>query len=210
MLPINDLLLFALAALGLVLSPGPNMIYLISRAITQGRRAGLLSLIGVLSGFLVHISLVSFGLTAVFLAIPLAYDVLRWLGVGYLLYLAWSAIKPGAASPFETRSLPIDSDRKLVRMGFLTNALNPKVAIFYVSFFPQFTNPAYGSLLVQNFQLGLTQLTVATIGDLLIVLLAAQVARWFKTHPTYIRVQKWLMASILTGLAVRMAIDKGK
>ena len=210
MLPINELLLFALAALGLVLSPGPNMIYLISRSITQGRRAGLLSLMGVLSGFLVHIFLVSFGLTAVFLAIPLAYEVLRWLGVGYLLYLAWSAIKPGAVSPFQTRNLPIDSDRKLVQMGFLTNALNPKVAIFYVSFFPQFTDPAYGSILVQNFQLGLTQLTVATIGDLLIVLLAAHVARWFQSRPTYIRVQKWLMASILTGLAVRMAIDKGK
>lgn len=210
MLPINELLLFALAALGLVLSPGPNMIYLISRSITQGRRAGLLSLAGILVGFFVHIFLVSFGLTAVFLAIPLAYEVLRWLGVGYLLYLAWEAVKPGSLSPFETRNLPNDSNSKLFRMGFLTNVLNPKVAMFYVSFFPQFTDPAYGSLLVQNLQLGLTQLTVATIGDLTIVLLAARVARWLRARPAYIQVQKWIMAGILTSLAVRMAIDKGK
>lgn len=210
MLPLNNLLLFALAALGLVLSPGPNMIYLISRSITQGRRAGLLSLAGILTGFFVHIFLVSFGLTAVFFAIPVAYEVLRWLGIGYLLYLAWEAVKPGSVSPFETRNLPHDSDSKLFRMGFLTNALNPKVAVFYVSFFPQFTDPAYGSLLVQNLQLGLTQLTVATLGDLLIVLLAARVARWFQARPTFIRAQKWIMASILAGLAVRMAVDKGR
>lgn len=209
MLPLNNLLLFALAALGLVLSPGPNMIYLISRSITQGRRAGLLSLAGILTGFFVHIFLVSFGLTAVFMAIPVAYELLRWLGIGYLLYLAWEAIKPGSVSPFETR-LPHDSDSKLFRMGFLTNALNPKVAVFYVSFFPQFTDPAYGSLLIQNLQLGLTQLTVATVGDLLIVLLAARVARWFRARPAFIRVQKWITAGILTSLAVRMAVDKGK
>ena len=142
MLPISDLLLFALAALGLVLSPGPNMIYLISRSITQGRRAGLISLVGILVGFLVHIFLVSFGLTAVFLAIPMAYEVLRWLGIGYLLYLAWEAIKPGSISPFETKNLPHAPDRKLFQMGFLTNALNPKTTIFVVSLFMQVVQPS--------------------------------------------------------------------
>lgn len=210
MLPLSTLLLFALAALGLVLSPGPNMIYLISRSITQGRRAGLLSLTGVIAGFLVHIFLVSFGLTAVFLAIPLAYELLRWLGVLYLLYLAWEAVKPGSVSPFEPNQLPHDSDPKLVRMGFLTSALNPKIAVFYLSFFPQFTQPELGSLLVQNLQLGATQILVSATVNCLIVLSAARVARWFRARPAYMRIQKWLMASILTGLAVRMAVDKGK
>ncbi|GAB3723423.1 LysE family translocator [Spirosoma lituiforme] len=213
MLPINELLLFAFAALGLVLSPGPNMIYIISCSITQGRRAGLLSLSGVLVGFLVHICLVAFGLTAVFMAIPLAYEILRWLGIGYLLYLAWEAIKPGGTSPFDTRNLAegdVHSDRKLFQMGFLTNALNPKVAVFYLSFFPQFTRPEYGSLLSQNIELGFTQLLVSATVNLLIVMSAARIARWFQARPAYIRVQKWLMASILTGLAVRMAIDKGR
>lgn len=210
MLPLSDLLLFALAALGLVFSPGPNMIYLISRSITQGRRAGLLSLAGIVLGFLVHIFLVSFGLTAVFLAIPLAYEVLRWLGVGYLLYLAYESVKPGSASPFETRNLPHDADAKLVRMGFLTSALNPKVAVFYLSFFPQFVRPGLDSLLVQNLQLGFTQLLVSASVNFLIILSAARVARWFRARPTFIRVQKWLMGGILTGLAVRIVLDNRK
>ncbi|UFH56510.1 LysE family translocator [Spirosoma sp. KNUC1025] len=215
MVPINDLLLFALAALGLVLTPGPNMIYIISRSITQGRRAGFLSLSGVLMGFLIHILLVSLGLTAVFLAIPMAYDLLRWLGIGYLLYLACEAIKPGGVSPFETRAISYNQsvgqpDGKLIGMGFLTNALNPKVAVFYLSFFPQFTNPEHGSLLIQNVQLGLAQLLISATVNGLIVLSAARMANWFQTRPTFIRAQKWMMASILTGLAVRMAIDKGK
>ncbi|GAB4029047.1 LysE family translocator [Spirosoma gilvum] len=214
MLPINELLLFSLAALGLVLTPGPNMIYLISRSITQGRRAGILSLSGVLMGFWVHILLVSAGLTAIFMAIPVVYEVLRWLGVGYLLYLAWVAIKPGSVSPFDVKKTvgtsTHDSAGKLFRMGFLTNVLNPKVAVFYVSFFPQFTRPEYGSLWTQNVQLGVTQLLISATINLAIVLSASRMARWFQARPGYIRVQKWVMASILTGLAVRMAIDKGK
>jgi threonine/homoserine/homoserine lactone efflux protein len=215
MVPIHELVFFALAALGLVLTPGPNMIYLVSRSISQGRRAGLISLVGILTGFLMHIFLVSVGLTAVFMAIPFVYEVLRWLGVGYLLYLAWGAIKPGSISPFENQQLvrnqyAQDSDWKLFRMGFLTNALNPKAAMFYLSFFPQFTRPEYGSLLTQNIQLGLTQLTVSGTVNFLIVLSAARLAVWFQARPGYVRTQKWLMASILTGLAVRMAVDKGK
>lgn len=210
MIPTQDWLLFALAALGLVLSPGPNMIYLISRSITQGKRAGLISLLGVIVGFLGHILLVSFGLTAVFLAIPLAYELLRWLGVLYLLYLAWEAIRPGSVSPFQARNLGHDSDGKLFRMGFLTNAFNPKVAVFYLSFFPQFTHPEYGSLFLQNIQLGLTQLTISALVNTVIILSAARMANWFQARPVYVRIQKWLMASILTGLAVRMALDKGK
>ncbi|GAB3996010.1 LysE family translocator [Spirosoma daeguense] len=210
MIPTQDWLLFALAALGLVLSPGPNMIYLISRSITQGKRAGLVSLLGVLAGFLGHILFVSFGLTAVFLAIPLAYAALRWLGVLYLFYLAWEAIRRGSNYPFQTRSLTHHSDVKLFRMGFLTNAFNPKVAVFYLSFFPQFTHPEYGSLFLQNIQLGLTQLIISALVNTLIILLTARMANWFQDRPSYIRLQKWFMASILTGLAVRMALDKGK
>jgi threonine/homoserine/homoserine lactone efflux protein len=151
MLPIQELLIFAFAALTLAISPGPNMIYLISRTISQGKRAGLLSLMGVICGFLMHIALVSFGLTALLLAVPLAYTVLKWIGVSYLLYLAWQAVKPSAKSVFETTTLPDDSDWKLFSIGFLTNALNPKMAVFYLSLFPQFIHPQYGSPLTKPF-----------------------------------------------------------
>jgi len=137
MIPFHELLLFALAALVLGISPGPNMIYLISRSITQGKQAGIISLLGVICGFLVHIVMVSFGLTALLFAVPIAYDLLKISGVIYLLYLAYQAIKPNGKSLFETREdLPHDKPGRLFIIGFLTNVLNPKVAVFYLSFFP--------------------------------------------------------------------------
>src|SRR5688500_5088672 len=124
MLPIQDLLLFALAAFVLVISPGPNMIYLISRSITQGRKAGLISLAGVICGFLFHIVLVSFGLTAILFAVPFAFAILKTLGVGYLFYLAWQAVKPNGKTIFEARKdLTDDKPGKLFRIGFFTNVL---------------------------------------------------------------------------------------
>jgi threonine/homoserine/homoserine lactone efflux protein len=211
MIPLNELLIFALAAFALVISPGPNMIYLISRSITQGRGAGLISLAGVICGFLFHIILVSFGLTAILFAVPYAYTVLKTMGVIYLLYLAWQAIKPGSKGIFEAKKdLPVDSPAKLFRMGFLTNVLNPKVAVFYLSFFPQFIKPAYGNVLTQSLTLGITQMLVSFTVNFLIVLSAARVAVWFAHKPQWIRIQKWFMASVLTALAAKMALDKGK
>lgn len=109
MIPIHDLIFFIIAAFILVISPGPNMIYLISRTITQGRKAGLTSLAGVICGFLFHIVMVSFGLTAVLFAVPYAYIVLKTLGTVYLLYLAYQAIKPNSKNIFEVdRNISID------------------------------------------------------------------------------------------------------
>jgi len=210
MVPRNELILFSLAALGLVLSPGPNMIYLISRSLTQGKRAGIISLLGVMAGFLVHILFVSFGLTAVFTAIPIAYQIIKWLGVIYLLYLAWQGIRPDAGSLFETRDISSDTAFRLVQMGFLTNVFNPKVAIFYMSFFPQFTNPEYGELITQNIQLGIVQLLISASINLIIILSASQLSAWFRQRPVYIKIQKRIMSGVLAGLALRMALDKGK
>jgi len=134
MIPLNELLIFMLAALGLVLTPGPNMMYLLSRSLCQGRTAGITSLAGVLVGFGVHIFAVSFGLTAVFMAIPFGYEILKYCGAAYLLWMAWQALRPGAPSMLDTKDLPPDSPYKLFQMGFLTSVLNPKIAVFYMSF----------------------------------------------------------------------------
>ena len=157
MIPAGDLALFALAALIMVLTPGPNMVYLVSRSLCQGQRAGVTSLFGVATGFLVHMFAAAAGLTAVFIAVPIAYDLLRWLGAAYLLWLAWQALRPGARSPFEARDLPADSPARLYFMGFMTSALNPKIAMFYLSVFPQFVRPEYGSVFAQSAWLGLTR-----------------------------------------------------
>jgi len=192
----------------MVCSPGPNMIYLISRSITQGRMAGFISLLGIMLGFIIYIIATMFGLTALFLAVPSLYEAVKWAGAAYLLWLAWSSIKPGATSIMEPRTIAIEPPRKLFLMGLMTNLLNPKIAILYVSLLPQFEDPEKGSLLLQGAVLGFTQITVSFIVNLLIVFTASRVAKWFGTRPTWLRVQRWLMASVLTGLAVRLAFER--
>jgi threonine/homoserine/homoserine lactone efflux protein len=208
MISAGELAWFALAALLMVLTPGPNMIYLISRALAQGRGAGVISLFGVATGFLVHMLAAAAGLTAVFMAVPLAYDALRWLGAAYLAWLAWQALRPGAASPFQPRSLPQDSRARLFAMGFLTNALNPKIAVFYLSVFPQFVRPEEGSVLAQSLTLGFVQIAVSFGVNLAIILSAARLAAWFARNPLWARVQRWVMGCVLGGLAVRLALEE--
>ncbi len=211
MIPIQELFIFILAALMLVITPGPNMIYLISRSITQGRGAGLISLAGIIAGFTFHVTMVSVGLTAVLFAVPFTYTTLKFLGVFYLLYLAFQAVNPKNQGIFETKTdLKEDKPAKLFSMGFLTSILNPKIAVFYLSFFPQFIKPEYGNIFWQSIQLGITQMTVSFTVNFLIVLFAARMSIWFAKNPFWVKIQKWFMASILTGLALRMALDKTK
>lgn len=208
MIPLNELLIFAAACLLMVLTPGPNMIYLISRSICQGRKAGLVSLLGVVAGFFVHLFAAAAGLTAVFLAVPMAYEVLKWAGALYLLWLAWQAVKPGARSPFEAQQLPPDSARKLVTMGFLTSALNPKIAVFYLSVFPQFITPEHGSVFTQSLLLGFTQISVSFMVNALIAIFAASIASWFINNPTWLAVQRYFMGFVLAALAVRLMLEQ--
>jgi len=208
MVPGNELLIFAGAALLMVLTPGPNMIYLLSRSICQGRKAGVVSLFGVAAGFLVHMLAAALGISALFLGVPLAFEVLKWLGAAYLLWLAWQAVRPGAGSPFEPRPLPPDPPPKLFAMGLLTNLLNPKIAFFYLSIFPQFISPERGSVLVQSMVLGLTQVAVSFSVNLLIVLFAGSLATRFARNPRWLAAQRYVMGVVLAGLAVRLAFEQ--
>ncbi|QUG84882.1 LysE family translocator [Bacillus nitratireducens] len=208
MVSFSTVLAFAIVSLSMVCSPGPNMIYLISRLITQGRMAGFISLLGIMLGFIIYIIATMFGLTALFLAVPAIYEAVKWAGAAYLLWLAWNSIKPGATSIMEPRTIAIEPPRKLFLMGLMTNLLNPKIAILYVSLLPQFEDPEKGSLLLQGAVLGFTQITVSFIVNLLIVFTASRVVKWFGTRPTWLRVQRWLMVSVLTGLAVRLAFER--
>ena len=208
MVPTHDLLIFAAACLLMVLTPGPNMIYLISRSICQGRKAGVTSLLGVVAGFFVHMFAAAVGLTAVFLAVPTAYEALKWAGALYLLWMAWQAVKPGARSPFEARELVPDSSSKLVLMGFMTSVLNPKVAVFYLSVFPQFISPEHGSMFTQSMMLGLTQISVSFTVNLLIALFACAIAVWFVRNPLWLAVQRYVMGGVLAALAVRLMLEQ--
>ena len=191
----------------MVLTPGPNMIYLISRSISQGRMAGLVSLGGVALGFVFYILCAAFGITALVFAVPYAYDVLRICGALYLLWLAWQALRPGGRSPFQVRRLTPDSPRKLFMMGLMTNLLNPKVAVMYLSLLPQFVDPERGAVLTQLLALGGVQITISVTVNAIIAVMAGSIAAFLAGRPFWILVQRWLMGTVLAGLALRMATE---
>ncbi|MFM0629719.1 LysE family translocator [Paraburkholderia xenovorans] len=201
------LLAFGLVSLGMVLTPGPNMIYLISRSLCQGRRAGLVSLGGVALGYVFYMFCAAFGITALLLTVPYAYDALRFGGALYLLYLAWQAVKPGGRSPFQVRDLPYDSRRKLFTMGLVTNLANPKIAVMYLSLLPQFISPGHGSVLAQSIALGCVQIVISVTVNALIASMAGSIAVFLAGRPVWLLVQRWLMGTVLAGLAVRIAFD---
>jgi threonine/homoserine/homoserine lactone efflux protein len=203
---LSTLLAFGLIALGLVLTPGPNMIYLISRSICQGPVAGLVSLAGVGLAFILYMLGAALGITTLLFAVPVAYDALRMAGMAYLLYLAWQAVRPGGRSPFHVRQLHRDPPRKLFAMGFLTNLLNPKAAILYLSLLPQFIHAGHGSVLTQSVMLGGTQMAISLSVNAAIVLMAGTMARFLGGHPLWLAVQRWMMGTVLAGLAVHMAV----
>lgn len=183
------------------------MIYLISRSISQGRIAGLISLAGVALGFFVYMTCAAFGITALVLAVPYAYDTVRIAGALYLLWLAWQAVRPSGQSPFRVRSLPKDGAGKLFFMGFLTNLLNPKIAVLYLSLLPQFIDPAGGSVLWQSLVLGTTQIVISVLVNAIIAVSAGSVALFLTRRRSFALIQRWIMGTVLAALAVRMATE---
>lgn len=208
---LSNLIAFSLISLGMVLTPGPNMIYLISRSISQGRKAGLISLGGVGLGFLIYMLCAAFGITGLIMAVPYAYDTLRIAGAMYLLYLAWQAVKPGGRSPFQVKDLPRDGPRQLFLMGLLTNLFNPKVAVLYLSLLPQFITVDNGSsVLGQSLVLGSAQIAVSLTVNALVAVAAGSIAVFLTSKPTWATVQRWLMGTVLFGLAMRMVVESRK
>ncbi|RZT19928.1 threonine/homoserine/homoserine lactone efflux protein [Kribbella sp. VKM Ac-2569] len=211
MLVSNEALLgIALVELGLVIVPGPNMIYLISRSIAQGRRAGLISLAGVGLGFLTYLLAASAGLATLFALVPEIYVALKLAGAAYLLWLAWNAFRPGGTSVFATQELEPDRPRKLFGMGLLTCLLNPKIAILYISLLPQFLDPSRGHLGLQSLILGLTQLAVGVAMNAVFVITAGSVAVFLARRPTWMRIHRYLTGTALAVFAIRLATDRAR
>ncbi|MGW7269814.1 LysE family translocator [Streptomyces sp. NPDC054864] len=208
MIGTNALLGVAVVSLGMVLTPGPNMMYLVSRSITQGRRAGTISLAGVAVGFVIYLTAANLGLSLVFLAVPQLYVAVKLAGAAYLGWLAWKALKPGGTSVFSHQELAPDSPRRLFSMGVLTNLLNPKVAIMYVSLIPQFIDPTAGHTLLQGFVLGGIQIAISLGVNLAIILAAGTIAVFLAHRPTWLRIQRYVMGTVLGALAIKLATDR--
>jgi threonine/homoserine/homoserine lactone efflux protein len=203
-MPLARLELFALAVALLALTPGPVWVYLISRTLAQGRRAGYFSLIGVMAGVLVHLLAAAVGLSALLLAVPWAFDAVKLAGAAYLLWLAWSTVR-GAGFSFTPQPLPPVPDRVLFRQAMLASVVNPKVAVFYLSLFPQFVDPAAGNVLAQSLVLGVVHVGVSTLIDGALVTVAGLLAAWFARRPGWLKAQRWFLGGAFGVLAVWLA-----
>jgi threonine/homoserine/homoserine lactone efflux protein len=207
-MPSHDALLgMAFVALGVVLVPGPNMMYLVSRSVSQGSRAGLVSLVGTGTGFIIYMVMANVGMAEVFVVVPWLYIGLKICGAGYLFYLAWRTLRPGGVALFQEREYPRDPPWKLFRMGLLTNLLNPKAAILYLALIPQFIQPHAGHVILQGFVLGSVQITVSMIVNSLIVLTAGAIALFMRRRPSWMKWQRWATGGLLGALATKLAID---
>lgn len=183
------------------------MIYLVSRSISQGRRAGMMSLAGTAVGFVAYMTMANLGLAAVFLVVPWLYIALKVIGAIYLLRLAYKALRPGGKSVFATSELPRDSFGKLFGMGLVTNLLNPKVAILYLALIPQFMDPTAGNVVGQGFQLGTIQIVVGVAVNGALIVAAGSIARFLQRKPGWVRCQKWVTGTLLGAVGVKLAFD---
>ncbi|WP_229072801.1 LysE family translocator [Actinoplanes sp. DH11] len=208
MVTLSSVLAVSAVALGMVLTPGPNMMYLVSRSITQGRRAGIVSLAGVALGFLIYLTATNLGLSVLFAAVPQLYLGIKLAGAAYLGWLAFQVLRPGGTSVFEARPLDPDPAGRLFLMGLFTNLLNPKAAVMYLSLIPQFVRPDAGHVMVQGFVLGGVQLAVSMAVNLAIVLAAGTIAVFLARRPAWLRAQRYLMGTVLGVMAVKLATDR--
>jgi threonine/homoserine/homoserine lactone efflux protein len=179
------LLLFAGSAATLVLIPGPNLIYIVTRSVEAGRGAGLASVLGVETGTMIHVAAAAFGLTALLASSAVAFEVVKYAGVAYLVYLGVRALRAGgakgaggarrASGAQPETGPPAVGVGRTVAEGALVNVLNPKVSLFFLAFLPQFVDPANGAATTQILALGAVFLAIATVLDLLFVLAAGLV-----------------------------------
>jgi threonine/homoserine/homoserine lactone efflux protein len=195
------LLVFALAAGVLVAIPGPNHIYIVTRSIAQGHRVGLASALGVETGTLVHISAAAVGLSALIASSAAAFNVVRYLGAAYLAYLGVRVLLRDHGPQRDEGHARAASVRRAYLDGILVNVLNPKVALFFLAFLPQFVDSRRGAASTQILVLGLVVFVIATTSDVVYALAAGALGGWLRGRPSFVRRQRYLTGSIYLALA---------
>jgi threonine/homoserine/homoserine lactone efflux protein len=206
-IPLQTWLLFCVACVALAATPGPNMLFLVTRTLAQGRGAGFVSLAGTSTGFAIHAVAAALGLSALLAAVPVAYEIVRFAGA---IYLAWLAVVTWRASGGATAaSAPARRAEagQMYRQGLVTSVLNPKLAVFQLALFPQFIDPSRGSVLVQGLVLALTQFVIVVAGDSLCVFAATGARGWFARRPGWSRWSKRALAGVCAALAARLAVE---
>jgi threonine/homoserine/homoserine lactone efflux protein len=191
--------LFLVAAIALLLTPGPAVFYIMGRSIEQGRRAGLVSVLSVEVGNFAHVLAATFGLSALLLSSALAFTLVKYLGAAYLIYLGLrTLLRPGDAPA--TNSMPRQSLRRIFAQGVLVATLNPKTALFFVAFLPQFVDPSRGNVTNQLFALGSIFVLLGTVSDSLYAMLAGTLGQWLKGTSAFRRAERYVVGSVYLGL----------
>lgn len=205
---LETLILFSVAAIAITLVPGPSMLYVASRSVVHGRAAGVWSALGLATGLFFHTVSASLGLSAIFIYFPLAFYVIKYLGAAYLIYLGVQILF--ARKLFVTASAnPVPLGRlRIYGQGIITEILNPKTALFFLSFLPQFVDSGQGASAPQMMILGCILVFTALSADLLIALTGGTLSKWVIAHPFIQRVQNWLAGTALISLGVRLAISE--
>jgi threonine/homoserine/homoserine lactone efflux protein len=196
---------FSVAAILLLLTPGPAVLYIVARSVEQGRIAGLASVCGITTGTLVHVLAASLGLSALLASSALAFAVVKYAGAGYLIYIGVRRILSRTDAPAAPLALPVRSLRRLYRDGFVVNLLNPKTALFFLAFLPQFVDPARGAVTSQIAFLGLLFTTMGLMSDGLYALVAGTAGRWIKGKGSYLRWERYVTGGVFIGLGVTAA-----
>lgn len=205
MISLATLALFLLAVLALFLSPGPNMAFVLSHGVAHGPRGGFAAALGISSADLVHTLFAATGVTALVAAWPPSFDLLRYAGALYLLWLAVQALRSSSGLPTGARAQP-SAFARIVRMAFLNNLVNPKALLFFMVFLPQFVDPARGSVPLQLVQLGVMLSAAALAFNTLLGACSGQLGRWLQRRPEAEKLQRGLLALVMVGLAIRLLL----
>lgn len=201
---------FLIAALALNLAPGPDMLYVLGRSLGQGRKAGVVSALGIFAGCLVHIAAAALGLAALLRASAVAFNVIRYAGAAYLVYLGVRMLlsKDAHNALSSGNSLPPASLSRIFTQGIISDVLNPKVAMFFVAFLPQFVNPARGPVAFQVVVLGLILDVGGTLVNLGVAFFAGEIGNRLRQSTRAARLQRWFTGSVFIGLGVRLGLAR--
>ncbi len=201
----SALLLFVLATLGLLIVPGPAVLYIVARGIDQGRLAGMVSVLGIQVGTLFHVTAAALGLSALLVSSALAFNVVKLLGAAYLVFLGVrKLLEKDSAAP--TAAVERQRLTRIFRQGVVVNVLNPKTALFFFAFLPQFVDPARGSVPVQIFTLGFIFVTLGICSDGTYALLAGTVGDWLKRSRGFWRGQRLFAGGVYIALGITTAL----
>ena len=207
---IENFWLFALAALLLNLTPGNDMLFVIARSSSQGSRAGIVSALGIMAGCMVHMIAAVAGLSAIIANSALAFSIVKYVGAVYLIYLGVQAILDKSKKLNINSSIQKKSFQRLFWQGVITNVLNPKVALFFLAFLPQFINTKSGDVTTQILFLGIWFNIGGTLVNIIVALLFGKIGKWLNQSANFVQWQKRITGGILIALGIRVALSSSK